>query len=436
MLSKISTRNIILFFGMVSLLIYMSFPIAQQGKSIPMFMIIYAIEFILCFGLFYLLREKDVERGDIKLIILFAVLFRIVLVPSNISTSDDVYRYIWEGKVVAHGENPFLYPPDSKELLPLHSKDFPEKVTYPHMTSIYPGAAQSVFALGYLISGENDTGLKLLYLLAEFITMLFLFKLLGNYKIPERNIILYAWLPLPIMEFFINSHIDVIGLMFFIISLYLIEEEKLHIGAFLFGLAISIKPYAMIMLPFIVLYKGWKKGLLFGIVSVFVFVLSMLPFLSAGEKIFSSFMAYSSSWSFNGSIYSLVSLITKNGYTAHAISFVLLAGGLIFLFVYTKSSWKYLFYSWVIYIAFMPTIFPWYLCWIAILIPFVPHSAVIIFLFLINLSNFSPLQTEWKEFTWVYLLEYIPFFGLLLYGWLTKKDYFSRLKIGYENSDE
>ena len=44
-------------------------------------------------------------------IIFFAIVFRLCLVPSDPSVlSRDMYRYIWDGRVQQDGINPYLYP--------------------------------------------------------------------------------------------------------------------------------------------------------------------------------------------------------------------------------------------------------------------------------------------------------------------------------------
>ena len=56
-------------------------------------------------------------------ILLFALLFRLSLVPMETFLSSDIYRYIWDGRVQAAGKvNPYLYPPADKNLAHLHDQ--------------------------------------------------------------------------------------------------------------------------------------------------------------------------------------------------------------------------------------------------------------------------------------------------------------------------
>ncbi|MEK7729943.1 MAG: hypothetical protein AAB354_16160, partial [candidate division KSB1 bacterium] len=49
--------------------------------------------------------------GSMVLILGFAVLFRLLLLPQTPFLSNDIYRYLWDAEVLQHGINPYLYPP-------------------------------------------------------------------------------------------------------------------------------------------------------------------------------------------------------------------------------------------------------------------------------------------------------------------------------------
>ncbi|MFA4924481.1 MAG: hypothetical protein WC557_09840, partial [Ignavibacteriaceae bacterium] len=53
--------------------------------------------------------------------------------------------------------------------------------------------------------------------------------------------------------------------------------------------------------------------------------------------------------------------------------------------------------------------------WISAVNPFMQFTSVMSLLFTTNFSNVTPMGKVWQEYTWVLLLEYIPFFVLLSY---------------------
>ena len=49
--------------------------------------------------------------GIFPAMVLLGLLFRAAVLPSQQIQEDDVYRYLWDGKVFAHGINPYEYAP-------------------------------------------------------------------------------------------------------------------------------------------------------------------------------------------------------------------------------------------------------------------------------------------------------------------------------------
>jgi len=74
---------------------------------------------LLPLSLFYVLAlwflrhvKEESSRVLVPGILLFALLFRLPLIPQTPVLSSDLYRYLWDGKVQVSGEmNPYLYPP-------------------------------------------------------------------------------------------------------------------------------------------------------------------------------------------------------------------------------------------------------------------------------------------------------------------------------------
>ncbi|MCF8242500.1 MAG: glycosyltransferase 87 family protein [Melioribacteraceae bacterium] len=343
------------------------------------------------------------------------MIFRITLITTTPSTSDDVYRYLWEGKVLYNGYNPYEYPPESQALEHLHSDKLPEFVTFKHMTAVYPAAAQLIFYINYFFSGENDTALKLIYLVSEVITIMFILLLLRLKNKNQLFVILYAWLPLPVMEFFINSHIDAVGIAFFVMFIYFIEKDKLVHAAIPFALGILIKLYPIIFFPLLIKKIGFKKSLLFGLTSGLIILIFTLPFIPHESSINDSLSRYLSKWSFNGSFFRLFYLIGISGELARSINLVLFVILVGVIASHYHEFTKAVYAVWICFIMFSATLYPWYLGWIAAVNPLYSFASINTLFFTINFSNFTPLGDEWHEYLWVYLIEYLPFYLLLIY---------------------
>ncbi|HEX9017253.1 MAG TPA: hypothetical protein VF960_14780, partial [Chloroflexota bacterium] len=59
---------------------------------------------------------RDLPGGLLVLALAWAVVLRVGLLATTPSLSDDVYRYVWDGKVIAAGIDPYAYPPAAPEL--------------------------------------------------------------------------------------------------------------------------------------------------------------------------------------------------------------------------------------------------------------------------------------------------------------------------------
>ena len=75
-------------------------------------------------------------RISIPMIWCFAILFRLTLLFSEPGLSDDIYRYVWDGRVFANGINPFLYPPTSDALAFLRDDALYPRINHPDLPTL------------------------------------------------------------------------------------------------------------------------------------------------------------------------------------------------------------------------------------------------------------------------------------------------------------
>jgi len=86
------------------------------------------------------------NRAPIGIGTVFAigVAARLLLLP--LPPSDDIYRFIWEGKVSLNGFSPYRFAPDHPYLAFLRDADW-ARINHPHIPTIYPPLAQALFRL-------------------------------------------------------------------------------------------------------------------------------------------------------------------------------------------------------------------------------------------------------------------------------------------------
>src|SRR5262249_32407703 len=144
---RFSSRNKLRLLGLLSVCIYrvnfrLGEVLVQFGILVtpPQSIVSYLIQ-LFPLTVFYLLAlglAARAQREDGKTlvpeILLFALVFRLSLVPMETSLSSDIYRYIWDGRVQAAGKmNPYLYPPADNHLPPL-----PAQHIFPYITRNEP----------------------------------------------------------------------------------------------------------------------------------------------------------------------------------------------------------------------------------------------------------------------------------------------------------
>ncbi len=351
-------------------------------------------------------------------IVVFGLLFRITLLPTHRSTSDDYYRYLWEGKVLMHGHNPYAMSPNDTSLSYLRDSTIWNHVTFKNYTSNYQPGGQVVFAMAYAIGGESMYGLKIVYLLCDALLFLVLIRLLRKRNLPDYYLLIYAWLPLPLFEYYVNAHLDIAALPFFVLAILFAAENKYWRSAVVFSVSLLIKSYAIFALPFLIKRLSLKQKFGYVALAATLAVLAYLPFLNEQRSVLETLTKYLRNWEFNGSVYKLAVLVFQDSMRARLVCTSLFIVLGIVIFFKGKDFLKSIYWTYFLVIIFGTTVYPWYLGWLAVLHPFGELTAVTSLFFAINLSNFTPFGDVWVEHEWAIILEYLTVFCFLAYdGW-------------------
>lgn len=444
-------------------------------------------------------RFPNVKKPAIWLIIIGAVLFRLTLLPAGIpyelSASEkldalrsdlrgtdvtyerfqlfdnDIWRYIWDGHVAAHGVNPYFFAPNDSQLDVLTGEvgeseeafedadetvvantaenetenssdaaaiaeantdltdgreiwtDIRDNINYADVTTIYPPLAQFVFRLSHGLAPGSVLMMKILLVGCELVGILFLGLTLRRLELPLSSIILYAWNPLMIKIFAGSGHADAILVAALCLTAYFVVSGSKSLAAIAFGLAILAKLSPIFLLPFIVRRVGWLRSLLVGAV---VFV-GYLPFLSAGENLFAGFLKFARAWQFNPGAFALIrwfaNFISKDSAdTARKICAVLILAIIAWLVWRDDSSEKYFVKASAITLGALvilsPTVMPWYLSWV---LPFaVLARQNIWFYFSALVLTAFHILIDLNEYAFALWFEHGLFFAIILI-WLYRR---------------
>jgi hypothetical protein len=188
---------------------------------------------------------------------------------------DDIWRYLWEGRVTLAGFNPYQLAPNSLALEQLRDSVVWSHVGHPTLTAVYPPLAQVCFALMASL-GFGVFAFKFIFALADLAVGALLLKRFG------RTVALtYLWNPLVIYSFAGGGHYDSLFILPLVGALLLASSEsgkrRFALSALLLGCSIAVKwasgPLA--------LWWVWRAGRKHGTFAAgWTGVLTALPMLA------------------------------------------------------------------------------------------------------------------------------------------------------------
>ena len=419
------------------------------------------------FFLFY--KIIQLYKHNLKLLTWIAFSFRAVFVLAIPNLSQDFYRFIWDGRMILEGFNPYLFTPDFF----LSNVEFPiaqAQELYDGMGSLsaghytnYPPLNQLCFFIASLFAGKSILGsafvLRLIIIAADFGTLHFGRKLLEQLKLPAHNIFWYILNPFIIIELTGNLHFEGVMIFFLVWSLYLLRAGKWKLAAVIFACSVSIKLIPLIFLP--LFWQWFTKGnvimskpkqstsfkeiatsltprndiikligfyAIVGITTILLF----LPFYSS--QFITNYAETVGLWfqnfEFNASLYYIVRGIgfLFRGYneiavigTSTAIIVFMCVLGIAFFRKNTTTIQliSAMLFALSFYFFTATTVHPWYIATLLLLSVFTKYKFPLVWSFVIILSYLAYINNDASENLWVIALEYAVVYSVFVYeSWL------------------
>lgn len=349
------------------------------------------------------------------------ILFRLLLLFSIPNLSNDVYRFIWDGRLAANGINPLSYTPAVViEMKPMAgiTKELYHQLNSPHYYTIYPPVLQCIFWIAAKLFPSNEYGailfLRSIILIADAGILFVLMQLLKKLSLSIRFSLLYFLNPLVITELTGNIHFEGVMILFLLLSFFFLLKNKWFLSAVFIGLGIATKLVPVLFLPLAIRKLGWKKGLLFAAVSGLTFLTLFIPLLdmAAIQHLLQGIDLFIRRFEFNASIYYLIRWMGRllMGYNMIALLGPLLsltAAILIFKLSFTGINMNTPFFfakalfiitAWFI---FSTTVHPWYICLPVALAVLTPYRYAIIWSWTATLSYAAYQHYPVQENLWL-----------------------------------
>lgn len=349
-------------------------------------------------------------------VLVFAVLFRLTLIGAPPTTSNDVFRYVWDGKTLTFGINPYRYAPDAPELAPLRDSVIHPNINHPKLPTIYPPLAQFCFAAAYRIGGDSLVGVKALAFCAELLTLWLLWILLKRSRMADPSwLVAYAWCPLPVMEFMTAGHLDAFGLPWLVLFYIAATERRPVAGALALAGATLVKLFPVMLLPLLLTRIEWRKWPVTVVVFAVPVVAGFGLFMLGGVDPFVSLRVYSWNWRFNAPLFSWIDGRTGDGAVARRICLALFVALALVILLYRQRFFEKAERLWLAFFCCGTTVFPWYLTWFApacVVVRSFPVAWLIVTAPLTYVTELGyRANGDWTESTLVQAVEFIPIAG-------------------------
>ena len=391
--------------------------------------------------------------GDLRLVVGGALALRLVAAVGAPSLSDDVYRYLWEGELVAHGVSPYAHAPDDPELASFRER-LPEvhgRINHRGIPAAYPPLTQAANALvtaAAHASWERPgvrgvAAMRLFYGLCDLLVLVPLALLLRRRGLSPGLLVVWAWSPLVALEYAGSAHFDSLGIALLVAGLALATpgherrgrwpgaREGLGLAALAAGGLVKLLPFAVV--PFAVRGPFWRGRVQW---VALVAVVASLPILSLSGGVRGLLVGigeYGTRWEGGSLVFRWIDRALRlpewADFDPQLVSRAIVA---VAWLLGARWAWRrqleplaaagFLVGS---FLVWSPTLHPWYVTWV---LPFVALAPRFSWLWLAAAAPllYWPLagwraSGEWVEPGWVWPILALRFFLASAVEWFARR---------------
>lgn len=367
-----------------------------------------------------------IENIAFKVLLIVSIFIRIVLLFHLPNLSDDIYRFIWDGRMMHIGMNPYLTVPSAiVSTNPLLNTTLYQNLNSQNYYTIYPPIHQLVNYLSTFLYSIDFTIESLLYklqLLAFDLIFLRIFYLLAKEtSVHPNKMFLYFLNPLVIVEVSSNGHFEGVMLCFLALFLYFIFSQKFIYSGLAISMSVAARLLPVMFGPAIICYNTKKAnrqliitGLTFTLV---LFIPVCLDFLQFESHTLQSIDLYVKKFEFNAGLYYL---LRYTGYLLYGYNMIHILGpamSLATIIIITLMAIKQkqksplslimtMLLSFTIFLLLSRTIHPWYLITTIFLCVFGSYRFPLVWSYLITWTYVNYSYEPYYENLLIVAIEY------------------------------
>lgn len=395
--------------------------------------------FSVFFFLYGLALSFSTFRDNHRWLWITGLTIRGILLFSVPNLSDDVYRFIWDGRLLVAGIHPFRYTPEHFQALGFPVAGLSEalfgRLNSPAYYTVYPGFCQLVFALAAFVFPGWDRGAIFFIKACLFACEIGSMRLLKNGVFKRKEAFaLYALNPLAVMEITGNCHFEGAVIFFLLLAYRRLHTGSLWQSSLYWALAVASKMTPLLFLPLVWRFLGFRKGAVWMLWFTGFSILLFLPLLNTDIvlRIAGSLDLYFRQFQFNASIYYLVREIGRRQsgwdygvYIGPALAAVSVIAILLCAIWAKRRLPEMLFLAAFLHLHGSAAVHPWY-----VLIPFLWslntrwHAAVLwTFTAVFSYSHYHANAYQ-EQFGWIlaeYLLVWSVWLGELVFMAVARK---------------
>lgn len=403
-----------------------------RAGSINQTIVWFSLAFVVFAAMMWMAERQPPGDRIWLLLVVVGLGLRLLMLFTEPTLSDDVYRYLWEGHLVTEGVSPYRFIIADPAAV---AYDIPARslANNTDLASPYLPVAHAIFGGAAAVAPSSPWTMQLIMIGFDVVAMSMISLLLGLAGLPRRRALLYWLNPLVILEVAHAAHLDAIIVALALAGVYLTLDERrwrdapiavmINLAApMLIAAATLTRPIAVLLVPVLWWFWTWGQRAVWAVALGLPILVSGLAvgfgFGDGGTGVFGAARAYTRTFRFNGGIYHWLETwiggrgLDDKGWNEPVMLTQLIVAGVVITLMgwvvavarrehTVRSVLRLLGVPLALYVLLTPVLHPWYVLPLLAIVPFM-----------------APASDENVQ-RWLVPLPWLLLSGLLILSYLT-----------------